>query len=155
MIAGQTARSTALHRSRAADAPHYVYRCFDADGRLLYVGCTSNVARRMASHQGASSQPASVWLRACMTRHKVSGPFANWATAREVERAAITVEQPLFNMQDRGPARWMLLDAIAEYLIEHGHADLARDTACTCWRETLTAGGHDPWCVAHREPVTA
>jgi hypothetical protein len=27
-----------------------VYRCFDASGRLLYVGCSGNVTRRLGSH---------------------------------------------------------------------------------------------------------
>lgn len=32
-------------------ATHYVYRCFDADGSALYVGCTLDVRRRMAQHR--------------------------------------------------------------------------------------------------------
>jgi predicted GIY-YIG superfamily endonuclease len=31
--------------------PGFVYRYFDASGRLLYVGCTTNMARRAVKHR--------------------------------------------------------------------------------------------------------
>ena len=29
---------------------HYLYRCYDADDELLYVGLSANVGRRMYEH---------------------------------------------------------------------------------------------------------
>lgn len=87
---------------------HVVYRCFDVDGRLLYVGCTSNLERRLTKHR---TQPSSrtwyprlnrVKARIYPTRHA-----AMWA-----ETVAIRTEQPLFNSvhnpnppSDRRPGR--------------------------------------------------
>lgn len=40
--------------------PAFVYRCFDAAGELLYVGCAQNVAQRMAGHRYKSPWAAHV-----------------------------------------------------------------------------------------------
>lgn len=34
--------------------PHFVYRCFDVDGQLLYVGMSQNVGLRMRCHKSHS-----------------------------------------------------------------------------------------------------
>lgn len=34
---------------------HYVYRAFDAEGRALYVGCTSSLKKRLAEHRRRSA----------------------------------------------------------------------------------------------------
>lgn len=30
--------------------PHYLYRCYDANGRLLYIGCTIDPFKRWREH---------------------------------------------------------------------------------------------------------
>lgn len=70
---------------------HTLYRFFDADGRLLYVGRTINPARRWREHEKKSP-----WFTAVaqVTRQV-------FATATEVdhaERRAIATERPLHNI---------------------------------------------------------
>lgn len=125
--------------------PHYLYRCYDTAGRLLYIGCTANVKRRMQGHKRCLGRGnrASQWLAACMDRVEVEGPFAGRDAGRAAERDAIQTEQPLFNFQERSGldfAAWMTRLPIARYLVEQGHRDLAIATACTCHPETLDDG---------------
>lgn len=149
---GLTSRSRAYHSGPSRVADHYVYRCYDADGLLLYVGCTSDVARRMADHKrGHGGSRASVWLAACMTRYEVAGPFRGRDAGREAERKAIGSEQPLFNTQERRTSNISFYrNAVGRYLVAHGLRELALATACTCWREDRDAGVAAPWCAAHR-----
>lgn len=153
MIAGLTKRSAAHHFGPGRDAPHYVYRCYDADGVLLYVGCTRNPTSRLAAHRRGNNQAkASRWLAATMHHAEVSEPYRGREAGREAERAAIQAESPIFNYQhtaDATRAAWMSTASAAEYLILHGHLDLALETACSCWRETREAGGTDAWCLPH------
>lgn len=74
---------------------HFVYRAFDAAGRLLYVGCTMNLDRRHQEHKYGSQ-----WY-AAMTSVKLSGPY-NYTTARRLEKEAINTEGPLQNGQEPG-----------------------------------------------------
>lgn len=69
---------------------HFVYRTFDSAGRLLYVGCTSNIDMRMAEHKSCAD-----WY-ADMARMAIAGPF-NYETARQMEYDAIEVERSLHN----------------------------------------------------------
>ena len=150
-IDGQTSRSVSYHEGPASRAPHFVYRCYDKDGDLLYIGCTANVKKRIATHR-RGGKAASQWLAVFMTRHETEGPFRDREAGRAAERQAIQLEQPLFNYQERagaGLAAWMTKAPIAQYLVERGYVDLARETACTCWRETREAGARDSWCPAH------
>jgi predicted GIY-YIG superfamily endonuclease len=71
---------------------HFVYRALDAEGRLLYVGCSMNVERRMAEHKAWGE-----WTHR-VARLKLAGPY-NYSTARRMEREAIQSEDPLFNAQ--------------------------------------------------------
>lgn len=151
---GLTRRSERHQYGPVVNADHYLYRCYDADGLLLYIGCTSNVSRRIAAHRsGAGQAVASRWLSsAFMVRHEVVGPFAGREAGRDAERLAIHLEQPLFNYQERANAEhaaWMTRAAVARYLVERDRLDLALETVCLCWRETRQANGFDSWCVAH------
>lgn len=69
---------------------HFVYRAFDADGVLLYVGCTYDPDKRMAAHRHGSD-----W-HADMVRLAVAGPY-NYETARQLEYDAIESERSLYN----------------------------------------------------------
>lgn len=154
---GQTSRSRAYHNGPTRHADHFVYRCYDAAGRLLYIGCTSNVARRMSDHR-SSPNKASRWLRVSMASFTVEGPFPSRTAGLAAEASAIQAEQPLFNLQERANERQaarMTRPAVAEYLVSIGQRALAIETACSCWRETRETGGVDSWCRAHdAEPLT-
>lgn len=79
--------------------PHYVYRCYDAEDRLLYIGCTYDVAGRIRQHQDLNyaSNPASAYLREHMTRW-TSEEYPTRLTARKAEKEAIGAEAPLLNI---------------------------------------------------------
>lgn len=148
MIPGQTSRSRAIRASRNAD--HWVYRCYDADGVLLYVGCTANVKKRIADHRrGNAGSRASRMLAVFMVSHEVDGPFLGRDAGRVAEAKAIRWEDPPFNMNERGEMYSRAKDSAGAYLVEHGRRDLAIELACTCWREARDAGLRDSWCSAH------
>lgn len=131
---------------------HFVYRCYDADHVLLYIGCTLNVKKRIAAHRRGDNAKASRWLAACMDTYDVTGPYANEADGKFAEADAIRTEQPLFNYQARATehqAAWMTRRAVASYLIERGHQGLADETLCGCWPEYQAIGELDPHCDAH------
>lgn len=73
-----------------SDCKTAVYRHFDADGRLLYVGCSSDPHGRFVNHKCKSAwafQVATISIEW----------FENRATALAAERAAILTEKPPFN----------------------------------------------------------
>lgn len=70
---------------------YVVYRAYDADDWLLYVGCTSDVDKRMANHRSRSE-----WYQH-MDTFSVSKPMHEHV-AFAVERQAITAEAPAFNV---------------------------------------------------------
>lgn len=76
-----------------------LYRHFDAEGRLLYVGITSSTFRRMRQHKHNSS-----WYEQ-VTRIEIER-FPSREAARQAEMVAIDKEKPLFNMwteEKKGP----------------------------------------------------
>lgn len=75
---------------------HVVYRCYDAADRLLYIGCTQDLAARMAVHQCDSPNRASRELVARLGRLDYE-EYPNRASALAAERAAIADEAPLLN----------------------------------------------------------
>jgi excinuclease UvrABC nuclease subunit len=70
--------------------PHRVYRCYDRDGALLYIGMTKNVVRRLHQHKQSSA-----WHQLL---HRVeSEEVADEATARKRERELIETLAPIHN----------------------------------------------------------
>jgi hypothetical protein len=69
-----------------------IYRCYDATGRLLYIGSTSRlVADRIANH----AKTKAWWPEVVrITEETVHG----WTAGRLVEREAIIAERPLRNV---------------------------------------------------------
>lgn len=126
---------------------HYVYRCYDDFGVLLYVGCTAHVKPRLSQHRnaGAHSANASRWLRATQARIEVEGPYPNKRAGRDAESNAIYDEQPLFNIQGRGKSSAFIFARVVDYLFNRGHHELAIETTCNC------GANDDPeWvCYAH------
>lgn len=80
--------------------PHYLYRCFDAQGQLLYVGVTRDVGSRMFHHLhicNIGKQPNGT-LRRLMTDYSVERHETK-LEVRVAERFAIQTEGPLLNKQ--------------------------------------------------------
>lgn len=69
---------------------HFVYRCFDEHGRLIYVGCTMNPDRRRREHRTDRKE----WLP-LVRRTRMAGPYT-YATARRLEREALRDEYPMY-----------------------------------------------------------
>ena len=81
-----------------SERPHYVYRIYDADDRLIYIGCARSVTTRLALHTAPSSRSRASWgIRRRMARHTVE-EHPNRAAARAAESAAIRAEQPELNV---------------------------------------------------------
>lgn len=68
----------------------YLYRLYDQDGALLYIGITSNLRRRRSTHRGQSP-----WFPQ-VAGYRIQGPFT-WRGAEKAERAAILAESPRHN----------------------------------------------------------
>lgn len=66
-----------------------VYRCFDADGALLYVGCSEDPDRRFYAHR------RTVWF--CRVVRIDIEDYENRYAALEAEALAIRDESPIYN----------------------------------------------------------
>ena len=71
-----------------------LYRCFNADGTLLYVGITACGLRRFAAHQKDSPW----WSKVARVDVK---HFASRTEAAEAETRAIAEERPRYNIRGR------------------------------------------------------
>lgn len=75
--------------------PHWVYRCYDADGVLLYIGMTYDPKQRIRSWRSRSNQDRWSWFCDVARMSWCAHPDqwrAGWA-----EREAIQAERPLHN----------------------------------------------------------
>lgn len=75
----------------SAARTHFVYRMFDADGRLLYVGCTKDIVRRLRNHR---SENGHFFHR--IARIHQQGPYP-YRSALAIERQLINTLRPDFN----------------------------------------------------------
>lgn len=85
-----------FHR-QDAEGTWYVYRLFDSEGQLLYVGCSDQPWRRVSGHSHRS------WgdRIATVTREA----YASRLDALDAEAAAILAEQPAFNVNGKTGGR--------------------------------------------------
>lgn len=79
-------------------APHWLYRLFDADGVLLYVGQTSDPVQRFRQWVGYARRTPDLygWFR-----HVVRcdwQQFPNWDAVVGAEKRAIETERPKHNI---------------------------------------------------------
>jgi len=83
---------------------HALYRHYDADGRLLYVGITDSLQERQKQHSYASEwadKVAKTEVEYALTR----------AHAADLERVAIRHEAPMFNKSQKPHVRCVALQA--------------------------------------------
>lgn len=71
-----------------------VYRCYDAEGRLLYIGSTSRLEMRLAQHRATTAW----WPTVARVEPE---RFASIIQARTAEARAIREERPLHNKVGR------------------------------------------------------
>lgn len=76
--------------SSAKPGPAHVYRCYDNSGRLIYIGATCYLFRRLEQHRRSSWWSPQV----AKVRAKV---YRTWELALLNERAAIVRERPRWN----------------------------------------------------------
>lgn len=76
-----------------ARRPAWVYRAYCKHGGLLYVGITGALSRRLAQHR--KHKP---WWRHEVAR-VIAYQFPDRASARRAELAAITYDQPFYNVE--------------------------------------------------------
>lgn len=80
------------------EVEHYLYRCYDAGDRLLYIGCTHDVEARMQVHGSSWSNPVSAYLNMRMVRYEAQEPpFKGRIAGRAAEKEAIAAEAPPLN----------------------------------------------------------
>lgn len=84
--------------ARANAGPTALYRLFDANGRLLYIGTSIEPERRFREHR----KTAKWWPQ--VARREVEWLEVNGMAALHAELAVITAESPLWNRQGRNPA---------------------------------------------------
>ena len=75
--------------------PHAVYRCYAADGTLLYIGCSKDPFVTRWNRHCENGYRSSKWVDQC-TRITAEW-FPNWSPACLAEGVAIAEEQPKFN----------------------------------------------------------
>ncbi|MDF5758773.1 hypothetical protein [Spongiactinospora sp. TRM90649] len=92
-----------------------LYRYFDDQDRLLYVGMTNDLSLRTRNHVRASDWMAFA-VRSTIER------YPSRSEAEAAEHKAISDESPIFNV--RGNATPKAQRRLVEYLVEHGRTDL-------------------------------
>lgn len=88
---------------------HYVYRCYDHNDRLIYVGVTKNVPQRMTLHRNRQSD--SRWWQDQVAEVSVK-EYGNRRDAEAMEEEAILTENPRWNVKikDKTMHLWELSD---------------------------------------------
>lgn len=74
--------------------PHYVYRMYDEDSQLLYVGISKTLATRLTQHH--RDKPWSHEIASVVGKR-----YSSRDAARAAEIEAIRTENPRYNIQDR------------------------------------------------------
>lgn len=115
-----------------ADRPTTVYRLFDSDGVLLYVGVSWNPKSRIPSHQ---DKPW--WPRVAKSTTET---HPDRLTALRFEAKAITEESPLFNIAAIAPDRVRAPRC----------KDEPRDHSGRTWKQAIRAAGIRPWTDGRR-----
>lgn len=110
-------RRSSHSRSVAVERPCALYRHYDVEGTLLYIGITYQQSQRDTHHRMTSA-----WVM--FAERSESQWFRTRADAADAEVAAIQEEVPIFN---RGHAPAGRDDRVLDYLQAAGRMDLAFD----------------------------
>lgn len=78
--------------------PHYVYRCFDKGGALIYIGVARDVRARLANHKGGRGNKGV----ATRTVRVETTEYPDRAHALAAEAQAIFDEAPELNVRHNG-----------------------------------------------------
>lgn len=87
----RTFYTVVTNHQEPAQRKHHLYRHFDKDGVLLYVGISNDAAKRLSGHKHVSSwfdEIATVTIQAVGSRRE----------AMRLERIAISEEKPKYNI---------------------------------------------------------
>lgn len=87
----QTSTRPAIEASHSGDERHVVYRCFNAEGGLLYVGISRRAATRITQHSKTKA-----WWQDCVDIKFTDYPTREAAAQAEIE--AIKAERPQHNV---------------------------------------------------------
>lgn len=96
MAAYSAGRRAVVNRTR--QSPHTVYELYDGHGRALYVGCSSNVQRRLADHRCKPWWPQVSFMLA-----RTAGPYVS---ARAEESQRIRDLRPVHNLVCNPSSEW-------------------------------------------------
>lgn len=77
---------------RLGKAQTCVYRCYDINGELLYIGCSIDPHKRIREHRSEQR----LWATALLFRITID-VYENRVVAEHVEREAIKAERPHWN----------------------------------------------------------
>lgn len=88
---------------------HYVYRVWDVDQRLIYVGCTKDLFGRLRTHQYNS------WWAYQAASVKAEVHPDKWA-GLAAERCAIESGRPRWNLFCRGDRKFWTADEYHDYV---------------------------------------
>lgn len=99
--------------------PCALYRHFDRDGRLLYVGISRDPEKRWAQHRTQSW-----WVMANRVGRVSIEWFADERQARTAERAAIRLENPAHNRLR--PKRAATAPTLRQLIARHRREEAAR-----------------------------
>lgn len=134
---------------------HYVYRVYDRDGRLIYVGSTRNLFQRLRMHRYGYT----AWWNAQAAKTVVK-VFRSGAAARAAERAAIRPSGPQVRIRDYREALGLSVTQLVERIKETGyseklHSDTIRNVELghkraskplmTAWIKALGLSPLDVW----------
>lgn len=111
------------------DGRPVLYRLYDVDGRLIYIGSTSHMPDRIGKHRHQ------VWWLPLVAKMRVE-IHPTIAAARQAEREAIIAEKPAYNIKHTGSS-WSWGDRE-----RHAELSLRERAVMRKWQE-LT--GPWPW----------
>lgn len=104
---------------------HFVYRMWDEDNALLYIGCTKNLPRRIANHRSSKSWGKQV------VRILAEGPYTK-DEALLLETTAIESENPLHAMSNQQVGRFAAARAIAARKAAHAAGERCASRCRQC-----------------------
>lgn len=99
----------------SSDGTH-LYRCYDAAGLLLYIGCSSDPTRRLEQHRHSANKTSRLIQKHATTFEVDADAYPSRDAGRDAEMVAIHAEQPLFNIQHRCIPSWFTDRQIEDYV---------------------------------------